>query len=62
VQLIQQSVGARQGQLDPEPALDHGPHVAAAPSHDAVPCDIGTGQHPSLDLGPLLGIELAPPA
>ena len=62
VQLAQQPIGARQRQLDPEPALDHGPRVAPAPSHHAVPLDIRTGQHPRLDLGPLLGVELAPPA
>ena len=62
MQLAQQPIGARQRQLDPEPALDHGPRVAPAPSHHAVPLDIRTGQHPGLDLGPLLGVELAPPA
>jgi hypothetical protein len=62
VQFVQQPVGAGQRQLDLEAALDHRPHVVPPPRHHAILLRIRAGQHPSPDLRPLRGVELAPPA
>jgi hypothetical protein len=62
VQLVEQPVGAGQRQLDLEAPLDHGLYVTSPPRHHAVLLRIRAGQHPGFDLGPLRGVELAPPA